>query len=125
ELGRAAEEFLVEPVAPPAHRLREHDAGRERVGDGQEAYARPPDGDPDTECAHRDPAPDAEPAVPQVQRGDRVAALAEVALGVGDDVVEPGADEPERHRPDGQVGDEALLAAARDPAPVTDPDRDE
>ena len=50
--------------------------------------------EPGTEQPARDGAPDAEPAVPDLQGRDRVAALAEVQVVVGGDVVEPGADEP-------------------------------
>ena len=79
----------------------------------------------DAERAERDGAPDAEAAAPDVQRGDGVAALAEVELPVGDHVVEPAADEAERHRPDRQVADLAGTAAAGDPAPLADPDGDD
>jgi hypothetical protein len=42
---------------------------------------------------------------------------------VGGHVVEPAADEPERHRPDREVLDLPGPAAARGPPPLADPDR--
>src|SRR5690606_9942048 len=59
---------------------------------------------------------------PDVERGDRVAALTEVELVVGDHVVEPAADEAERHRPDGDVADLPGLSAACHPALLAEPD---
>ena len=47
---------------------------------------------------------------------DRVAALAPVGAGRGDDVVEPAADDAEQHRPGGDV--EGLARLARRAAPA-------
>src|SRR5204863_3107032 len=43
----------------------------------------------------------------------------------GDDVVQPTADDPERHRPDGDVRDEAAAPAARAVPTVRDDDRED
>ena len=49
---------------------------------------------------------------------------AEVQLGVGGHVIEPGTDDAERHRPDRDVADQPGPAATRGVSPLTDPDRD-
>src|SRR4051812_24168841 len=69
--------------------------------------------------AEGDRAPDAEAALPDVERLDRLAALPEVVLRVREHVVEPAADEAERPRPDRDVGHLAAHAAAGDPPPLT------
>ena len=80
---------------------------------------------PHADAAERDGAPDAETALPDVERGDRLPALAEVEPPVGDDVVEPAADQAERYGPDRDVAHLAGLAAAGHPALLAEPDRDD
>ncbi len=125
--GRRAVELLVEPVAPAADGLREGDAGRDRVGDRAHGDAALAHGQPDAEGAERDRAPDAEAALPDEQRLDGLLdrARAEVGLPVGDDVVEPAADQAEDDRGDRDVDDRPLLAAAGAPAPLAQPDGDD
>ncbi|KOG89048.1 hypothetical protein ADK38_16410 [Streptomyces varsoviensis] len=77
------------------------------------------------ERAERHGAPDAESALPDLEGVHPVPTRAEVQLVVGDHVVEPSADEPEGHRPHGDVGDGPRCAAPGDPTPVADPDGDE
>src|SRR5262245_27391968 len=79
--------------------------------------------DPHTDAAERDRTPDAEAAAPYIEGGDGVVVASEVEVVVGDDVVQPPTDDPERDRPQGQVGDLAADAAAGLPAPLADPDR--
>src|SRR5690606_16821957 len=81
--------------------------------------------DPGSDRAERDGAPDAEAALPDLEGVDPVLTVAEVQLVVGDDVVEPSADQAEGHRPDGDVGDGAGGASSGDPALVAEPDGDE
>src|SRR5665811_1109848 len=118
-------EFLVEVIAPAADRLSDEDSRRERIGDAKETDLVDAASNICTERAESDGAPDAESALPDVQRFDRAPAFAEVQLVVGDDVVNPRADDTERDRPHRDVGDEAALAAACDPAFFADPDGDE
>ena len=53
QVGGQAEQLLVEPVAEPADRLREQQAGGERVGEGPEPDAGP--------CGSRSTTPMAPP----------------------------------------------------------------
>jgi hypothetical protein len=122
QVGLAAVQLLVEPVAPAADGLREGDTGSERVGPRGQRDAAPAAADPGADRAQRDRAPDAEAALPDLEGVDPVLTLAEVQLVVGDHVVEPTADQAERHGPDGDVGDRPGLAAPGDPASVAVPD---
>ena len=70
-----------------------------------------------------DGAPDAEAAVPDLERAEGALALAEVEVVVGGDVVEPGADESGRDGPESDVGHLALLATTGHPALVAHPHR--
>ena len=67
---RPSEELLVEVVAPAADRLREHDAGRDRVHEHERVEFAPA-----REHDHRDEpaadrAPDRESALPDLERAD-------------------------------------------------------
>ena len=124
QVGGPAVELLVEPVAPAPDRLRHEHAGSQRVDQRQHLDALGPRAEPQPEGAEGDRPPHPQAAAPEVQRGDGVAALPEVELPVGDHVVEPAADQAEGHRPDRQVADLPRDAAARDPAPLADPDRE-
>ena len=121
QVGRAAVQLVVEPVAEAADGLRERDAGGGRVGEVEEADPGPAAADPGAERAERDGAPDAEAALPDLQRVERVAALAQVGLGRGDDVVDPAADDAERHGPGRDVEDLTRLVprAATSRRPVS------
>ena len=68
--------------------------------------------DPGADRAEGDGAPDAEAALPDVERLDGSPPCPEVRLRGGDDVVEPAADDAERHRPGGDV-ERLLLAVPR------------
>ena len=103
QVGGAAVKLLVGPVAPAADCLGDDDARAEDIEQGGETYvvaSCPPAG---AEGAGGDRAPDAEAAVPDVQRLEAVAAGAEVALPVGGNTVEPRADDAERYGSDGEV----------------------
>jgi len=67
--------------------------------------------------------------VPDLQGVYRVFASAEVQLGVGDDVIDPGADQAEGNRPHDHVGEDLGRAAPGDPPspaePVTGEDADQ
>src|SRR6185437_3034219 len=95
------------------------------VGEGDEVHPVPPAADPHPERTERDGAPDAQAAVPDLQRVQRVLALGEVQLRVGDHVVEPAADDAEDDRPAGDVTDLTGQTTARLPPPVGQPERDQ
>src|SRR5690606_33006063 len=115
-----------EVVAEAPDALRDHDAGLHGVGYRGERDAPPAAADPHADPAERDRPPDAQPTVPDEQRLDRLVGRVrpEVELPVGDDVVEPAADEPEGHGPDGEVGDRARVAAPGAPAALPHDDGD-
>src|SRR5205807_10053782 len=62
---------------------------------------------------------------PDLQRVNGMLALPEVPPPVRGDVVQPPADQAERHRPHGDVHDRAALAATSDVAALAPPDRDD
>ena len=84
----------------------------EGVGEGGQRDAPAPAGDPGADPAEGDGAPDAEAALPDGEGPHGVAALAEVGPRAGDHVVDPAADDAERHRPDRDVQHVAGRAAA-------------
>src|ERR687898_787515 len=120
QAGGTAEELLVEPVAQTADGL----GNGERWGDHVEQLGdRKPAavGDVGADTHARDePARDAEPALPH-REGVEPAAL--VPVMVGDDVVEPGADQPGEDRPHGEAADVVGVATPGGPAAAGDPDR--
>ena len=122
---RAAVELLVEPVAQTPDRLRGDDAGRDGVGEERQRHVPAPAADPRPDRAERDRPPDPQPAVPDLQRVDRVALGAEVGLPVRGDVVEPAPDQAERHGEHRDVRDRAGLAPARDEPLLTPQHRDD
>jgi hypothetical protein len=65
-----------------------------------------------TENSERDGTPDSETTLPDLQRVQRVPTWAEVELVIGDHVIEPGADNAERH-----ANDDHQLHAVRGAAP--------
>src|SRR6185437_10985338 len=99
DVGGATVQLVVEPVAPAAYGLGHRDAGSGGVDEVEERDAVPPRPEPRTHRAEGDGAPDPQAALPDVQGPDRVAALTEVGLGRGDDVVQATADDAERHGP--------------------------
>src|SRR5699024_1107671 len=123
EISGAAEEFLIEVVVDSADGLGRHDAGSDRVGHGGQRYALPATSDPRADPTQRDRAPDAEPAVIDLEDVQRILTRAEVELIVGDDVVQAPADQSEQHGNHGDVGDRALRAATCGPTAFSPPDR--
>src|SRR5690606_12189620 len=75
--------------------------------------------------AQGDRAPDTEAALPDLEGVHPVTAFAEVQLVVRDYVVEPAADQAERHGPDSDVRHRAGPPAPGDPALVAEPDGNE
>jgi len=100
---RRSVQFLVEVVTEPADRLCEDQPGRNRIGERPESDAAPPAADPGAQRTQRDRTPDAQPSVPDEEGPHGLLAGGEVELRVGDHVVEPPADDPERHRPQRHV----------------------
>src|ERR1700722_18731633 len=122
--GLAAEKLLVEVVPDPADRLRENDAGCDRVAKRWKRNATTPAGYPGAHAAKGDGAPDSQSAVPDAQRRNRSGTtVAEIRPPVGRQVIQPPTDEAERHGPQRDVVDHAALATARRPASVTDQQR--
>src|ERR1700722_7943718 len=99
QAGRAAVELIVEPVPPPADPLGRDDSGGGSVGEGRETNIFAATTYPRPDTAKGDRAPDAESAVPDLEGIDRMSALGEVQLGIGDDVIQPTTDDPENNRP--------------------------
>src|SRR2546423_14752045 len=86
--GLVAEKLLVEVVPDPADRLRENDAGCDRVAERRKWNAMPPAGDPGAHTAEGDGAPDSQSAVPDTQRRNRSGTtLAEIRPPVGGQVI--------------------------------------
>src|ERR1700733_5367927 len=122
--GLAAEQLLVEVVPDPADRLRENDAGCDRVAERRKRNPTTSAGDPGAHPAKGDGAPDSQSAVPDAQRRYRSGTtLAEIRSPVGRQVIQAPTDESERHGPQRDVVDHAALTAARNPASVTDQQR--
>src|SRR5690606_13254470 len=113
-----------EPVAEPSDGLREQETGRERVRERGEAHALPAAPDVRADGAQRDRPPDAEAALPHVERPHGVAARAPVRVGRREDVVQPSADDPERDGPERDLQDVVGLSPALDPAAPREPQRD-
>ena len=79
--------------------------------------------DPGAEGAQGDGPPDAQTALPDLERVERMPAVTEVGRRAGDQVVEPAADDPERHRPQRHVQHLTRLPTAICQASLGDPDR--
>src|SRR4051794_35459630 len=92
----AAVQFLVEIVADSPDRLRQNDARRDGVAECRQRYPPAAARYPRANAAERDRAPDTQAAVPDPQRTEEPrTAFAEVPPPVGDDVVQPSADQAE------------------------------
>ena len=115
QIGRLAEQLLVEPVAPAPDPLREQQTRRDRVHEQPDALMGSMDDPCAREDAEEDSAPDAEPALPD---GERRPPRVEVVdlVPAGDVVVEPRADDPGGDAPDRDAEDEIPVAAPLDPA---------
>src|SRR3954447_4581305 len=86
----------------------------------------PSTGDPCPERAEQDCAPDPEPTVPDLECGDgALTVLAPVELRVCRQVVDPRADQPERHRPGRDVSNGTGSPAAGAEPAVGDHDGDD
>src|SRR3984885_15427241 len=96
----AAEKLLVEIVPDPADRLRENDAGCDRVAERRKRNATTPAGDPGANTAEGDGPPVSRSPVPEAQRRNRSGTtLAEILPPVGRQVIQAPTDEAERHGP--------------------------
>src|SRR3954464_6643176 len=120
QVGAAAVELVVEPVAQPADGLGDQQAGRQRVGERRKRDALATAGDPRPHATQGDRAPDPEATLPDGEGTQRMAARTEVRRRRRDHVVQPATDDAEGHRPGGDVQDVARSAAAGDPAPLGD-----
>src|ERR1700733_4221902 len=120
----AAEKLLIEVVPETADRLRENDAGGHRVGERGKRDATTSAGDPRTHTAQGDGTPDSQAAIPDAQRRSRSGTtLTEIGAPVGRHVIQPAADEPERHCPQRDVVSDTALAAASLPTSIADQQR--
>ena len=121
---RAAVQLLIEIVTQPADRLREDDPRRDRIAERGQRNTAQAARDPRADTAERHRAPDAQAAVPDPQRTEEPGtAFAEVLGPVRDDVIQPSADETERHRPQRDVVDDTAFTTPGHPASVTDHQR--
>ena len=124
--GLAAVQFLVEVVAESTDGLGQQDRRGQCVAERRQFDAVVARADPGPQRTEQDRTPNAESAVPDLEGVDRVLGpVPEVGLPVGGDVIEPSADQAERHRPDRDVEDLTILAAAGDPTPVAPPHGDD
>ena len=123
QVGGPAVELLVEVVADPADGLGEEQSRRDGVGQHAQPDAVAAGVEPGAEQSTGDRPPDAESAVPHLERGHRVAALAEVEVGVRGHVVETSADQACGDGPQRDVADLPGPAAARHPALLPHPHR--
>ncbi len=105
---------MVEVVAQSGDRLRQGNGRGHRVSNGAERDVVASGAEVGAEPTQCDGTPDAQTAVPDGQRVPRVLTLGEVELWVGDQVVDPRADDSEGHHPYGQVGHPAWPPAPRD-----------
>ena len=122
QLGRAAEQLLVEVVAPPADRLRDDDAGTDRVEQRERVEVPAPGEDHHGEQAAAHRAPDREAALPDLERaGDPALA----PLVSGEQVVNARADDAGDHDRHRDLGDDLRVVPGAPPADVGDLGRDE
>ena len=113
QVGRRAEQLLVEPVAPPPDRLGQRRApGRRTCAASAAETPRRWATQMPTRIAGEQAAGDAEAALPDL---DDVAEVAVEALPVGDDVVQPGADRRRRAPPTRRSGRRRRACRARAP----------
>src|ERR1700736_3136438 len=109
---RPSVQLLVEVVAQPANRLRQNDSRRNCIAESRQRNAVLATAYPRADAAKRHRAPDAKATVPDSQRpGQPRSVVTEVGLPVRDDVIEPAADQTERHRPQRDVVNDTAPAA--------------
>ena len=119
EVGRLAVELLVEVVAPAPDRLREEQARRDHVHEGEHALPGALDHPGANEHAAGDPAPDPEAALPD---RERLPPLLVDGAPARDDVVDARSDDPAEDAPHGDAEDEvAARVAPEGPAPRISP----
>ncbi len=122
--GFPAVELLVEIVPEPADGLRQDDSRGNRVAEGRQRNPATPAADPRADAAEGHRAPDAQAAVPDSERCPESGSPgAPIGLPIGSQVIQPAAQQSERHSPQRDVVDHAALTAARLPAPVADHQR--
>src|SRR6516164_7563070 len=118
---RPAEQLLVEVVADTPDRLRDQQRGRDGVGEQPRVRACPAHPPDARGRAERDAAPDPQSPVPDGE--DPVPVVRDV-LGGGDVEVDAAADDAGRHRPQGNIPDQARITAHALPAALGDEDRE-
>src|SRR5882724_1097214 len=124
QIGRTAEGFIVEEVAPPADRLAEYHVGPHDIEAAQDREL-PPVREPHTaQRPHDQAAVHGEPAFPD---GDDLPRIPAVVIPVEGDLVEPRTDQTGQDRPlpdpDDVVGGEALTLGPTVAEPEPDDDR--
>ena len=121
---RPAVQLLVEIVTQTSDRLRQDDARRHGISERGQRDSPSPAGDPRSDPAESHRTPDAQSAIPDPERRAQPGAAGpEVGGPVGHHVIDTATDQPERHRPQGDVVDHATFAAACLPPPITDDQR--
>jgi hypothetical protein len=119
QIGRLAEELLVEPVAQASDSLGDEQAGRDRIGEEPDALTRPPDHEGSGQAPEQDPAPNAEPSFPD---GERAPPLVGHLVPARDVVVRARSDDAERDPPDGDADDQIPVPAEPHPAQPGQPE---
>lgn len=122
--GGSTGEFLIEVVAQPADGLGQHDARRDRIGEGREWNSPAAAGNPGANSTQCHGAPDTKATLPDRDRlADPLAVRAEIRLPVGHHVIEPTADQSKGHGPQRDVIDDAAFTTALLPPTITDDQR--
>ncbi len=124
QIGRTAEGFIVEEVAPPADRLAEYHVGPHDIEAAQDREL-PPVREPHTEQRpHDQAAVHGEPAFPD---GDDLPRIPAVVIPVEGDLVEPRTDQTGQDRPlpgaDDVVGRKIVSLGLAVAEPESDDDR--
>ena len=122
--GLPAVQLLVEVVAEAADRLRQNNPRGDRIAESRQRNSPAAAGNPRPDTAESDSTPDAQAALPDLQcRANSGTTLTEIGPPVGEQVIDPPADQPERHRPQRDVVDDPAFPAAGSPASIADHQR--
>ncbi|CKT27002.1 Uncharacterised protein [Mycobacterium tuberculosis] len=111
--GFPAVELLIEVVSEPTDSLRQHDTRRHRIKQDGQRDSTTPAANPRAHDTKGYRTPDAQAPIPDSQcRGQPGTTVTEICPPVGSQVIEPAANQAERHGPQGDVVGHAALAAA-------------
>lgn len=114
---RIAVEFVVEPVSPPAEGLGEDHSRGDGVQEGDQGHPGPAAANPGAHTSQGDGSPDAQATIPDGERVPRVASGQEIQFRIGNDVVEPAAEDSPGDGPEADIRDLPGAPSPGDPAP--------